>query len=215
MKNIFIGGCPRSGTNALAHLLTKDGRAIVTLEKGIDAWKKVFEEKSEEAKKKLIYVGDKMPEGYLSNAERLYKQFPEAKFIFTNRNGYGVISSYLRGHLKINGHEGMTKQILLNEIKVAEKLWVENYNKLKNLKNILPEDKYLLLLYENNCADINNMLVKLGEFLEYDSAVNNLIYKPTHLNWVGGIEFWEEIILDSVSNDFKYMNNEYNKLIIS
>ena len=210
MNTIIIGGCPRSGTGALANLLTEDGRAIVTLEKGLDAWKKYFDKKSDFDKSKLIYVGDKMPESYLANADRLYKQFPNAKFIFTNRNGYGVVASYARRPLKRHRAEDIPKENLIRKIKFGEKVWMRNYKKLKNLHNILPRDKYILLRYEDNCNNLTNMLIKLGKFLEYNTQVKNKSYKPTHLDWVKGIEFWEDIILTTVSDEFNYLVNEYD-----
>lgn len=211
MQKIIIGGCPRSGTGALANLLTFDGRAIVTLERGSEAWKKIYDKKSIAARDKIIYVGDKMPEAHLANAAGLSKQFPDAKFIFTNRNGYGVIASYARRPLRKCKPEDVTKEKLLTRIKLGEQVWLRNYKKLKNLSNVLQKDKYILLRYEDNCNDINMMLTKLGEHLGYDTPVKNKTYRPIHLDWVKGIEFWEEIILSTVSDEFKYLVNEYER----
>lgn len=207
MRRIIIGGCPRSGTGALANMLTSDGRAIVTLEKGLNAWKERINNSNRD---KLIYVGDKMPEGYLNTAGSLYKQFPDAKFIFTNRNGYGVIASYIRRPLKKCRPEDVPEEKLIERIKAGESVWLKNYKKLKNLHNILPKDKYILLRYEDNCSDLTSMLIKLGNFLEYDTPVKNKNYKPVHLDWVKGIEFWEEILFSTVSNEFKHLVSDYD-----
>jgi hypothetical protein len=223
MKRIFIGGCPRSGTGAIRRLLTIDGRALITGEKGEDAWKEAVATKSKSERSKLVYVGDKMPEGYLNRAEELYKQFKNAKFIFTNRNGYGVIASYIRRPLRRHKPEDITEEILVKNIKFAENIWMDSYKKLKNIPDVLPEDKYIILKYEDNCNDIINMLVKLAEFLEYDTPVRNkmfvkkgetlFVYRPIHLDWVKGIEFWKEIILSTVSDEFKNLIKEYEEVI--
>lgn len=210
---IIIGGCPRSGTGALASLLTKDGRAIVTQENGLGAWKAVFEKKSDVSKEKVVYTGDKMPEGYLNNAGSLYIQFPDAKFLFTNRNGYAVIASYARRPLRKRKPEDISEESLINTIKFGEKVWLRNYKKLKTMSNVLPKDKYIYLKYEDNCSDITGMLAKVGSFLGYDTPVGNdnaKPYRPIHLDWVVGIEFWEDIIKTTVSNEFRNLVSEYD-----
>jgi hypothetical protein len=209
---LLIGGCPRSGTGALARLLTNDGRAIVTGEKGLTAWKDIFSEKSDIDKSKIQYVGDKMPQQYLLGAETLYKKFPDSKFIFTVRNGYGVIASYLRRPLKKRDYKTIPHDIVVKNIVFAENVWKEAFIKLKSIHKVLPKDKYLVLKYENNCADIDDMLLKLGNFLEYDTPVVNTMYRPVHLNWEKGLEFWRDIIFSNVSNEFKELMQGYNSL---
>lgn len=217
-KRLFIGGCPRSGTGAMARLLTLDGRALITQEEGMNAWKNKLKDVD---RSKLIYVGDKMPEGYLSAAAVLYGQFPDVKLIFTNRNGYDVIASYLRRPLKKKHYTEISNTALTNSIKFGEEVWKRNYIRIKNLHSILPTDVYLILRYEDNVSNIDGFLDKLSNFLKYNPVMTNPIvwnknkkdyiphYKPIHVDWSADIPFWKDIILNTVSDQFKEMNKEY------
>lgn len=212
MKKLFIGGCPRSGTGATRRLLVNDGRALITGEKSLDAWKLQYNKKSKAEKKKIKYVGDKMPLQYLYDAPVLNKRFNDVKFIFTIRNGYGVIASYLRRPLKKRDYRTISDDIVIKNIRFAENIWIKAFNSIKDLHKVLPKDKYLVLKYEDNCDDIDNMLSKLCDFLEYDTPIVNTMYKPVHLNWEIGLEFWKDIIFSNVSDKFKKLMGEYNSL---
>ena len=216
-KTLLIGGCPRSGTGAMRRLLTLDGRALITGEEGLTAWKGKLKNVDQS---KLIYVGDKMPEVYLQNVSSLYNRFPDAKFIFTNRSGYDVVASYVRRPLRKKSYKKIQTNSLIKKIKFGEKVWKRNYTKIKNLPNVLPKDSYILLKYEDNISDIGGLLSKLGNFLNYNSPVSNLMrkkgtqnyvpyYRPIHANWSDDIPFWKDTILDTVSNQFKNLCEEY------
>ena len=220
MKKIIIGGCPRSGTGALAKLLTFDGRAIVTEELGLNAWKDAIKKRNNTDD--IVYVGDKMPESYICNASRLYKQYPNAKFIFTNRNGYGVVSSYVRRLLRGTNYKDVPDEKLIKMIKFGEVVWLRNYRGLNNIHNILPSNKYILMTYEETTCTLSKSLSKLGEFLEYDGPVKNervvldkgtrknvIYYRPIHTDWVKGLEFWDDAILSQVSDEFKQLVDVY------
>ena len=221
---LIVGGCPRSGTGALASLLTYDGRALVTQEEGLNAWKnKKIYGKYVIDMSTVIYVGDKMPEEYLLNAHNLCKKYPDAKFIFTIRSGHGVIASYIRRQLRPKNKKGkwgkspkdITHDKLLKQIKAAENVWVRNANQILTLPNRMSKNSYLLLKYEDNHKDIDGMLKKLGKFLGYDSPVINTViwhggenkyvsqYRQVHLDWKKNLEFWVDFVLNGRSKEFE------------
>ena len=211
-KYLIIGGCPRSGTGALAKLLTFDGRALITLEKGMNAWRGQIEGAD---KDRLVYIGDKMPENYLSNAQVLLKERPNARFLFTIRSGYGVMASYIRRAAKKWPANNLPSGNVKTWIKRSEAIWIKSASSILSLKHRLSKDKYLVLRYEDSVTDVDGLLRKLGEFLEYDSPVKNKVvpykgqgisgpfYRSHHLDWTLGVERWLDEIIQDRSDQFK------------
>lgn len=131
MKHLFVAGCPRSGTTALARLLNKDNRVIIGIERYINVRKKItaahFEKEHflnptpEEThfrdselydrlrakwdRGMVKHVGDKIPR-YYEQMEYLISEVPRTQFLFLWRNLPEVASSYnVRAELQDNWHK--------------------------------------------------------------------------------------------------------------
>lgn len=217
MKQLLVGGSPRSGTGVMCNLLTKDGRAIITEEMGLSAWKPLYEGLMPEQKERIIYVGDKQPQMFLAN----WKRFPDAKFIFTIRSGWGVISSYARRVLRKKTINEVSDEHVIKQTKFGQDTWMTAMNQLEGVKRNMESDRYIIVPYEKACEDVDGLMCQLGNFLGYDTPVNNGMnakgrkwFRPTHLKWKRDIEPWVSIIESEVSDDFRKSVKEYEERYI-
>lgn len=100
---MFLCGCARSGTTALARLVNMHPQVNVSIEKYQYQFKvadgsftnKIFEKEEKLIKKKdpTMYIGDKVP-GFYQNYSQLFKVFPDSTVFFIYRNIFDVAQSY-------------------------------------------------------------------------------------------------------------------------
>lgn len=101
-KHLFLCGCARSGTTALARLVNMHPNINVCVEKYQFEFKRdegtflpnLYDDIASLGKAgENIYIGDKVP-GFYKNYSKLFDTFPDSKVFFIYRNVIDVAQSY-------------------------------------------------------------------------------------------------------------------------
>jgi len=148
---------------------------------------------------KATMFGDKSPEAYVSIADTLAVKFPEMKFLFSQRDGRGVIASHLR-----------KPRSSVPNIEACVNLWVRMTSRILELKKRIP-DRCFIINYDEAVINVEPMLEELSNFLSLDPVLINDLnfkglpyYRPTH------VETWKNEIPDIMS---KIHSSKFNDLM--
>lgn len=190
MDYLFIAGCPRSGTTALAKLLNADNRILVGIERYIRIQKSITPEhflkdrflhpvKEETAhferedlfnafrvkwdQNTLQYIGDKVP-SYYRHLPYLVETFPCCKILFLLRNLIKVASSYnVRAYDWKNWPESHDYQRATSD-------WNESLQCLKTFVDSGYADQIHVVNYEPFFSGSQTHLQAVYEFLALDQT---------------------------------------------
>ena len=145
--------------------------------------------------------GDKCPESYVYNTEKLAEQFPKMKFLFSQRDGRGVIASHVR-----------KPRSSVPNIETGANLWVNTTSKGIDMVKKMP-DRCKIIKYEEAVMDPEPMLADMSDFLGLDTVIVNGInfknvpyYRPVNL------DSWKEEIPDVLD---KIRNPKFKELMLS
>jgi hypothetical protein len=120
--------------------------------------------------------GDKVPHGYLHNATGLMDEFPDMKFLFTLRDGRGVLESQIRRGKKLlekkPNHKFNPRSWQQVDIKIAQNLWIECSGLIKNIMN-RNSSRVLIVKFEDLLSDTENYLKNVADFLELERPLIN------------------------------------------
>ena len=189
MEYLFIAGCARSGTTAMARLLNQDPRILI----GIERYKYIpkatrpphfYKEKFlnpaatetnmlradlfEQFRKKwevgrLQYIGDKVP-AYYRLMPHLTQTFPYCKIIFMVRDLLPVASSFnLRAY-----DSASTSWPIKNDYRRAVKEWNASLDYLKQYIKAGYDKQVFIVRYEHFFSGEIAYLMALYDFLEME-----------------------------------------------
>jgi hypothetical protein len=218
---LIVEGCPRSGTTILTKLLNTNEKIAISLELNLlrlKLKKKKLVEKYRElfkGKKKIIYLGDKLPLYFFYHKE-LKEKLNDFKIIHISRNPLFVASSFKK--LKENPHLDYNWNHFFS-IKDACILWIFAWNKINEIKN---DPNVFHLKYEDLIEDPKKTFEKISLFLNVENKFDlSLISKnasPMILNdkelkivkrYLGKIiECWN-FPLEKIENRFPRLKNFY------
>ena len=103
---------------------------------------------------------------YISEAERLFEIYEEAKFLFLVRDPRDVFASYVDlGNLKTNSR--YAPRLTVSPVEFADE-WTNNLNTMDALAGRLSRDNYLYVRYEDVVSDPNKSLTEVLAVLGVD-----------------------------------------------
>ena len=135
------------------------------------------------------YLWDKLA------ANRICKDFPEAKVIMILRNPIQRAFSHFLMDLK-DGNQSETnfKQAILNDVKIEPKIWGkahlyidigQYYNQVKTYFDTFGKSQVKVIIYEDFIKDTANHLKEICQFLNIDANyIDNIDYNKVHNPYV-------------------------------
>jgi len=103
--------------------------------------------------------GDKTPKNILY-VKYIYKMFPNAKFIFLQRDGRDVVSSYVKGDTDFFGE--------YNKLENACALWNKSFESWEWLSSKLNDNQKMSINYEELVTNGRETLVNFTSFIGHD-----------------------------------------------
>lgn len=227
MKYLFVAGCPRSGTTALARLLNHDNRIIVGIERFISIRDAIRPEHFEKHRflnpskdethlfdtelfesfrakwdqDNIRYIGDKVPR-YYQHMDYLTETFPDCRILFLWRDLFAVASSYnVRAQHQINWNkERNYRRAVAN--------WNESLKCLKEMVDAGHRDKVKVVRYEQFFSGDLVALQALYQFLDLKLRPKDEgVYHRMTQNWSGHAS--KPLILDEAMRT--YIEEHKNK----
>lgn len=229
-KEIIITGCPRTGTTALCSLLYHSSRVLITNELALyhpdkEAPRKRMRLPLDSHVKRALELknwsierledfrqgnlsdstidvfGDKNPDYCLNPAMINYftTNQPCDYYIFTHRNPCAIVASFLRRSAREKDVQAtwysQTAEEAANKAVEYTRNWTTYfYPKV---------DKKKIVIYEDHCEDVNNLIQELNEFL----GITLDIHKPERLYYPVNINTWQDYLspadIDMVKRKFE------------
>lgn len=115
--------------------------------------------------KPLQIYGDKLPQRYLDQMERLIRRFPQSRFLVTLRDGRDVIASQLRWHRERLRTGGSIEWWMRPSVAAAESVWLDCTRRWERLRDRIAPDRWLEVRYERATAQPEAMLEDVCRFV--------------------------------------------------
>ena len=196
----------------------------------------------EEFCKKISYISDNKKPILLKNpydyANFLYikKKYPNAKFIFINRNPLSTIDSNMRGWRTLMKEKNEYTAIFSKSytkifsnplllfltrafyswtpfglLKVIRTCSAGTKYFLKN-KNLLSDGDFISIKYEDLCKEPNKIIGDILKFLDLNSDIDfTKFIKPRNLKFGSDVDFFKKYIYSKMKPYFEYFKYTFEK----